>query len=84
MRRDFYEFAEFVAYVLHSNALGAVNSNICVTFVFIKKKEFFSTADWRTRIKLIFVMGLNRISFLPSPPAEPGLTKCLSMYLSSC
>lgn len=74
-----------VTYVLHSEPLGAVSSSICDTFVLIRKNVFFSTADCRTKIKLIFVIGLNRPSMLRlSPLPNPGLDWYLSMYLSSC
>lgn len=71
-------------YVLHSEPLGAVSSNICVTLVLIRKNAFVSTADTRTSIRLIFDIGLNRPSMLlPSAAPAPGLLWNLRMYLSS-
>lgn len=76
---------QFCTYVLHSELLGAVNSNICVTLVLIRKNALVSTADRRTKIKFIFDMGLKRPSILlPSAAPAPGLLWNLRMYLSSC
>lgn len=47
-------------YVLHSELLGARNSNICDVFVLIKKNEFLSAASWRTNVsESMLIMGLT-------------------------
>lgn len=68
-----------VAYVLHSELLGARSSSICDDFVLMRKNEFLSAASWRTKVSAsMLMMGLTGLLF-----TDKGVCKFFKKYLSS-